>query len=81
MASHGICFDFYYQPKPSQTGQNGPGAAANARLAPNSLANHNKVWYVVKYHYCAILWLAKLLGVRQRVNQIVETLDLGLIPF
>ena len=23
MAAHGICFDFYYQPKPRQTGQNG----------------------------------------------------------
>jgi len=33
MAAHGICFDFYYRPKPSQTGQNGLAAAADARLA------------------------------------------------
>ena len=33
MASHGICFDFYYWPKPSQTGQNGSAAAADAPLA------------------------------------------------
>jgi hypothetical protein len=23
MVAHGICFDFYYWPKPRQTGQNG----------------------------------------------------------
>jgi hypothetical protein len=33
MAAHGICFDFYYQPKSSQIGQNGLAAAADARLA------------------------------------------------
>ena len=33
MAAHGICFDFYYQPKPSQIGQNGLAAAAGTRLA------------------------------------------------
>ena len=33
MAAHGICFDFYYRPKPSQIGQNGAAAAADARLA------------------------------------------------
>ena len=33
MAAHEICFDFYYQPKPSQIGQNGSAAAADARLA------------------------------------------------
>ena len=33
MAAHGICFDFYYRPKPSQIGQNGLAAAADARLA------------------------------------------------
>jgi hypothetical protein len=27
MAAHGICFDFYYRPKPSQIGQNGSAAA------------------------------------------------------
>ena len=32
MAAHGICFDFYYQPKPSQIGQNSLAAAADARL-------------------------------------------------
>ena len=26
MAAHGICLDFYYQPKPSQIGQNGSAA-------------------------------------------------------
>ena len=31
--AHGICFDFYYWPKPSQTGQNGLAAAADAPLA------------------------------------------------
>ena len=36
MAAHGICFDFCYLPKPSQIGQNGLAAAADARLAgPN----------------------------------------------
>ena len=33
MAAHGICFDFYYRPKPSQIRQNGSAAAADARLA------------------------------------------------
>ena len=33
MAAHGICFDFYYRPKPSQIGQNDSAAAADARLA------------------------------------------------
>jgi hypothetical protein len=33
MASHGICFDFYYRPKPSQIGQNGLAAAADTCLA------------------------------------------------
>ena len=33
MAAHGICFDFYYWPKPSQIGHNGSAAAADARLA------------------------------------------------
>ena len=33
MAAHGICFDFYYWPKPSQMWQNGSAAAADARLA------------------------------------------------
>ena len=38
MAAHGICFDFHYRPKPSQIGQNGSAAAADARLA-DSLYN------------------------------------------
>ena len=33
MAAHGICFECYYRPKPSQIGQNGSAAAADARLA------------------------------------------------
>ena len=33
MAAHGICFDFYYRPKPSKIGQNGTAAAADASLA------------------------------------------------
>ena len=33
MAANGICFDLYYQPKPSKVGQNGSAAAADARLA------------------------------------------------
>ena len=33
IAVHGICFDFYYWPKPSQIGQNGSAAASDARLA------------------------------------------------
>ena len=33
MAAHGICFDFYYQPKPRKIEQNGLAAAADARLA------------------------------------------------
>ena len=33
MAVHGICFDFYYRPKPSQIGQNSSAAAADACLA------------------------------------------------
>ena len=33
MASHGICFDFYYQPKLSKIGQNNSAAAADACLA------------------------------------------------
>ena len=32
MAAHGICFDFYYWPKPSQMWQNGSAVAADARL-------------------------------------------------
>ena len=35
--AHGICFEFYYQAKPSQIGQNGSEAAADARLAAWSL--------------------------------------------
>ena len=31
-AAHGICFDFYYQPKPRQTGQNGCQAFVDTRL-------------------------------------------------
>ena len=37
MASHGICFDFYYRPKLSQIGQNGLAAAADTRLAEFSV--------------------------------------------
>ena len=33
MAAHGICFEFYYRSMPSQTGQIGSAAAANACLA------------------------------------------------
>ena len=33
MAAHGICFDFYYRPKPRQIGQNGSAAAVDDRLA------------------------------------------------
>ena len=33
MTAHGICFDFYYRPKPNQTGQNGSVAAADTGLA------------------------------------------------
>ena len=33
MAEHGICYDFYYRPKPSQTGQKGSAAAADACFA------------------------------------------------
>ena len=39
MAAHGICFHFYYRPKPSQIGQNGLAAAADARLAEPSKLN------------------------------------------
>ena len=38
MAAHGICFDFYYWPKPSQIGQNGSAAAADAHLAVPTVA-------------------------------------------
>ena len=41
MAAHGICFDFYYQPKPSQFGQNGLAATSDARLADVSLEPNN----------------------------------------
>ena len=40
MAANGICFDFYYRPKPSQTGQNGSAAAADARLPGTPTENH-----------------------------------------
>ena len=40
MAAHGICFDFYYWAKPSQIGQNGSAAAADARLAANRTQIH-----------------------------------------
>jgi hypothetical protein len=33
MAAHGICFDFYYRPKPSQIRQNDLALAADACLA------------------------------------------------
>ena len=33
MAAHGICFDFYYPPKPSQIWQNGSTSAADTHLA------------------------------------------------
>ena len=33
MVAHGICFDFYYRLKPSQIGENGSAAAADAPLA------------------------------------------------
>ena len=33
MGAHGICFDFYYRPKPSQIGKNSSAAAADAHLA------------------------------------------------
>ena len=32
-SAHGISFDFYYRPKPSQIGQNGWAAAADASHA------------------------------------------------
>ena len=32
MAALGICFDFYYWPKPREIGQNGSAAAADDRL-------------------------------------------------
>ena len=32
LAAHGIFFEFYYRPKPSQTGQKVSAAAADARL-------------------------------------------------
>ena len=34
MVAHGICFDFYYRPKPSQIGQNGSAAAATLASLP-----------------------------------------------
>jgi hypothetical protein len=33
MTAYGICFDFYYQPKPCQIEQNSSAAAADTRLA------------------------------------------------
>ena len=36
MAAHGICFVFYYRPKPSQIEQNDSAAAADARLAAHT---------------------------------------------
>ena len=33
MAAHGICFDFYYRPKPRQTGQKGCRAFVDTHLA------------------------------------------------
>ena len=33
MKCHGLCFDFYYQPKPRQTGQNGCIAFVDTCLA------------------------------------------------
>ena len=41
MAAHGHCFDFYYQPKPSQFEQNGLAATTDARLADVSLEPNN----------------------------------------
>ena len=43
MAAHGICFDFYYRPKPSQIGQNGSAAAADTRLAAKCLLSYSIV--------------------------------------
>ena len=42
MAAHGICFDFYYQPKANQLGQNGSAAAADAHLLGKTLKKRNK---------------------------------------
>ena len=37
MVAYRVCFDFYYRPKPSQIGQMGSAAAANARLAGSTI--------------------------------------------
>jgi hypothetical protein len=39
MSAHGICFDFYYWPKPRGTGQNGCRAFVDTRL---TVIDHNK---------------------------------------
>ena len=47
MAAHGICFDFYYRPKPSQIGQNGSAAAADARVTAIYRVSHIKMGKVI----------------------------------
>ena len=42
MAAHGICFNFYYQPKPWQSGQNGCQAFVDTCLA----AIMQKVYFI-----------------------------------
>ena len=68
IAVHGICFDFYYQPKLSQIGQDGSVAAADACLADSSgqiaseiywsLVIQKKEWYIK--NILTSLWLAQL---------------------
>ena len=42
MAAHGLCFDFYYRPKPRQTGQNGCLAFVDTCLAGKQVAFKNR---------------------------------------
>ena len=47
-----ICFDFYYWPKPSQIGQNGLAAAADARLAGYSIMSQKVCIWVCLFLGC-----------------------------
>ena len=72
MAAHGICFDFYYRPKPSQIGQNSSAAAADAPLAEDTHCRQHYEYDKKKYNappdggftiprICTLLFLAVLL--------------------
>ena len=75
MAAHGICFDFYYRPKPSQIGQNGLTAAADTRPADSI-----RLFLTKKARRNKLLILIDSIDIAVRGIELVVNISMGLTP-